>query len=139
MKKLIAFLLLITLVLPLTACNADGKHFTCDEVIKVYEEAGYTVSHTHSSYIEGGICSLTIYKSGEEYYENHDFIQIEVFETEEYARAYNDERQFNWAVWMIFAMFGESRWLHTERYGNLHVEYYPNEFIRPLKQLIRTK
>ncbi len=140
MKKLIAFLLLLVFVLPLTACDsADGIEFTCDEIIAAYEGAGYTVSHTHSSYIEGGICSLTIYKSGEEYYENNDFIQIEVFENGEYAKAYNDERQFNWAVWMIFAIYGEPRWLHTERYGNVHVEYYPNEFIRPLKQLIKSK
>ena len=140
MKKLIAFLLLLVFVLPLTACDsADGVEFTCDEIIAAYEDAGYSVSHTHSSYIEGGICSLTIFKSGEEYYENHDFIQIEIFENEDYAKAYNDERQFNWAVWMIFAVYGEPRWLHTERYGNVHVEYYPNEFIKPLKQLIKSK
>ena len=139
MKKLIAFLLLITLALPLTSCNADGKYFTCDEIIEAYESAGYTVRHTHESYAEGGICSLTIYKSGDDYYESHDFIEIEIFENEEYAKAYNDERQFNWAVWTIFAMCGEPRWLHTERYGNVHVEYYPNEFIKPLKDLIKTK
>lgn len=140
MKKLIAFLLLLVLALPLTACDsADGIEFTCDEIIAAYEGAGYTVRHTHESYAEGGICSLTIYKSGDDYYESHDFIEIEIFENEEYAKAYNDERQFNWAVWMIFAIYGEPRWLHTERYGNVHVEYYPNEFIKPLKQLIKSK
>ena len=140
MKKLVALLLAVLFILPLSACDRSrGKQFTCDEIIAAYESAGYTVSHTHSSYAEGGVCSLTVYKAGDDYYESHDYLLIEIFENEEYAKAYNDKRQFNWAVWLIFVMCGEPRWLHTEQYGNVHVEYYPNEYIKPLKQLIRTK
>ena len=84
MKRLIAFLLLLVLALPLTACDsADGIEFTCDEIIAAYESAGYTVDHSHNSLIEGGECTLYIYES-KEGSENNEYICIEIFENEEY-------------------------------------------------------
>lgn len=139
MKRLIAFLLLLVLALPLTACDsADGIEFTCDEIIAAYEGAGYIVN-THTTFIEGSVCTISAYESREAYNEDNDYIHLVIFENEEYAKEYIEEIQFNLATWLVFAVCGEPRWLHTERYGNVCVEYYPNEFIKPLKQLIKSK
>lgn len=139
MKKIISILLILTFIFSLTACNnADGKHFTGEEIIEAYESAGYIVD-THTTFIEGSVCTISAYESREDYNEENEYIHLVVFENEEYARAYNAETQFNVATWLVFAMCGEPRWLHTERYGNVCVEYYPRSFMKPFNEIINTK
>ena len=139
MKRIIAFLLILVFALPLVACNsADGKYFTCEEIIEAYESAGYIVD-THTTFIEGSVCTMSAYKSREDYNEENEYIHLVVFENEEYAKAYNAETQFNVATWLVFAMCGEPRWLHTERHGNVCVEYYPKSFMKPFTDLINSK
>lgn len=138
-KRIIAFLLVLVFALPLVACNgADGKHFTGEEIIEAYESAGYIVN-THTTFIEGSVCTISAYESREGYNEGNDYIHLVVFENEEYAKEYIDEIQFNLATWLVFAMCGEPRWLHTERYGNVCVEYYPHSFMKPFNDIINTK
>ena len=56
MKKIISIILLLSFALSLTACgnSAEPKEISCEDIIKVYEDAGYFVTHgEHKTQAEG--------------------------------------------------------------------------------------
>ena len=47
-----------------------------------------------------------------------------------------ENRRYNIATWVFAAMYGEFRWLHTGRYGDLTYSTFDYKMIKPLKQLM---
>ena len=75
MKRLIAVLLLFTIILSFTSCNkSDPKEISCEQIVQAYEDAGYVVvEHSHDNTYESlNIwCSMKI-KTAEDV--DNDFI-----------------------------------------------------------------
>ncbi len=137
MKKIISIILLLSFALSLSACESrEPKDISCEEIIAVYREAGYSVLyHDHESdavYNEEGIyCSFEIRDPDNE----NNYMYVSRYFSEQEARAAADERQFNPILWLFFGIFGEWRWLHVGCYGNIEYETFSPEMLKPLKKI----
>ena len=140
MKKIIALLLLLSLVFGITACgNGKPKEISCDEIIVAYEEAGYSVLyHGHegdTAYNDLGIyCSFEVREKGG----NADnYVYIDRYFTAEQAEAAYKEQMYHPLLWVLFAAFGETRWLHTGCYGDIVYSSFEYGMLKPLLDLTR--
>lgn len=140
MKKALTLLLCALILLAsFTACDnsADPKEITCEEIIAAYKDAGYSVLyHGHEgdeAYNDLGIyCSFEIRDPDNE----DNYMYADRYFTEEEAQAAGREQQFNVAVWLIFGMFGEWRWLHTGHYGDMVYSTFERKMLMPLQELM---
>ena len=139
MKKIISILLLLSFALSLVACGkSEQKEISCEEIIKAYEDAGYTVLyHGHENdtvYNDlGQYCAFEIRDPNNE----DNYMYVHRYFNEEDAKAASKERQFNPILWLFFGIFGEWRWLHVGCYGNIEYETFDRKMIKPLKELIK--
>ena len=140
MKKIISVILLLSFALSLMACDnsTEPKEISCEEIIAVYEGAGYTVLyHGHEAdenYHELGMyCCFEIRDPDNE----DNYMYVHRYFTEEDAKAAADERQFNPILWLFFGIFGEWRWLHVGCYGDIEYETFDEEMIKPLDDLFK--
>ncbi len=131
--------LLLSLCFSFTACvKSEPKKISCEEIIAVYKDAGYSVLyHGHENdtvYNDQGIyCSFEIRDPGNE----DNYMYVDRYFTEEQAKAANEEQRFNPILWLFFGIFGEWRWLHTGRYGDLTYSTFDPKMIKPLKELMK--
>ncbi|MBR7116550.1 MAG: hypothetical protein IKC87_02455 [Clostridia bacterium] len=139
MKKLISILLILSLALSLSACKApEPKDISCEEIIAAYEDAGYSVLyHGHENdtvYNDlGQYCSFEIRDPDNE--DNYMYVH-RYFDVEDAKKASEEER-FNPILWLFFGIFGEWRWLHTGRYGDLTYSTFDRKMIEPLEELMK--
>ena len=139
MKKLIAILLLISLFATcLSSCRlGEPKEISCEEIIAAYEDAGYSVLyHGHENdtpYNDLGIyCSFEIREKGG----NADnYVYIDRYFTAEQAEAACKEQMYHPLLWVLFAAFGETRWLHTGCYGDIVYSSFEYSMLKPLLDL----
>lgn len=135
MKKLLSILLLFAMVAAMFAgcAGKQGRPVSCDEVIAAYEAAGYQVYHRDYPEKEYGYsCCIEIDS------EDGAHISFNFFETEQEAAAYAEERQWNWAVWLISVAMQQPTWLTTKTYGNIEIEYTTGSLYKPFQQLIES-
>ena len=137
MKKIVILLLLCLLVLSLTACGGETvpKDISCEDIIQVYEDAGYYVSHgghrdeadsAHQCYIKASVSE----DSGS------DYIYFTTYFTAEDAKEAAEVQKYNLLIWFYATVCGESRWLKTGTYGKIEYSYYNSELIRPFNELV---
>ena len=134
MKRVICVVLLAAMVLAaFSGCAAEpNRAVSCGEVVAAYEEAGYAVWHRDYPEKEYGYaCCIEI--EGED--GNH--ISFYFFETEEEAESYADQRQWNWAVWLVSLAMFQPTWLTTKTYQNIEIEYDSDQLYKPFAELLK--
>ena len=140
MKKIISIILLLLLTMSLTACgkweDATATKVSCEEIIAVYEDAGYTILyHGHENdtvYNDlGQYCAFEIRDPDDE--DNYMYVH-RYFNRDDAEAAHKDER-YHPVLWLFFGIFGEWRWLHTGCYGDLTYSTFDREMTKPLKEL----
>lgn len=133
MKRILCLILVFALaVFGIGCAEKSDREVTCAEVIAAYEEAGYAVYHRDYPEKEYGYtCCIEIGS------EAGDHISFHFFETKEEAEAYAEERQWNWAVWLISVAMLQPTWLTTETHLNIEIEYDNDDLYQPFKELIR--
>lgn len=136
MKKYILILTLFLSAISLASCDSQNitsdKEITCEDIIKVYEEAGYEIFHketTDQDYDWECYVKCTAPNSD-------DYIFFYIFDTNEEAVNYVDEREWNILLYFFSELFGDSSWLNTKSYNNIAIEYDQNELYVPFESLI---
>ena len=139
MRKIIALLLLLSLVFGITACaNGEPREISCEEIIAAYKAAGYSVLyHGHegdTAYHDlGKYCCFEIRDPDNE----DNYMYIDRYFTEEQAKVGYEEGKFHPVLWLFFGIFGEWRWLHTGYYGDIVYSTFDYEMLKPLKELMK--
>ena len=136
MKKFILLIIAIFLIITLSSCDNDNivseKEITCEDIIKVYEKAGYEIFHketTDQDYDWNCYVKCTAPDSD-------DYIFFYIFDTNEEACNYADGRDWNILLYFFSELFGDSSWLKTKSYNNIAIEYDQNELYVPFESLI---
>lgn len=136
MKKYISILTLFLSVISLASCNnqniTSDKEITCEDIVKVYEEAGYDIFHketTDENYNWNCYLKCTAPDSD-------DYIFFYIFDTNEEAESYAKEREWNILLYFFSELFGDSSWLKTKSYNNIAIEYDQSELYVPFESLI---
>ena len=136
MKKIVLILILFISIIALASCDNDNiiseKEVTCEDIIKVYEEAGYEIFHketTTQDYSWNCYVRCTAPDS-------EDYIFFHIFETNEEAISYADERKGNILIYLFSWIYGDASWLKTKSYNNIEIEYDQNELYEPFKSLM---
>ena len=134
MKRFLALLLCAMLLLSCTACSVDQqKEITCQDVINAYENAGYQTWHLEEDDSDcGEVCYVKVFDN-----DSDEYIYFEFFDSEESAKAYADQRQWNVALWLFSLIYSDPQWLITKTYGNIEYEYRAGtDLIKPFNDLI---
>lgn len=138
MKKIISILLLLLLCFSFTACSkSEPKEITCEEIIAAYEDAGYTVkyhNHRDSDTESEVICNIQI---NDPKNPERNYLYIDRYSDEGKSKAAAEDAKYNLVVWFVFAISGESRWLKSEYYGNIHYHTFNDEITKPLEGLMK--
>ena len=138
MKKLILYLLTLTLLLSLVSCGKKSgeKEISCEDIIKAYKDAGYYVIHGEHKSEENGSqkCYIKVNVSEDE---DSDYIYFTTFYSYADAEAFAKDEKYNLVLWAYSAIMGESRWLKTGSYGEIEYSYYNKELIKPFLELIK--
>ena len=136
MKKFILLIIAIFLVITLSSCDNDNivseKEITCEDIIKVYEKAGYEIFHketTDQDYDWNCYIKCTAPDSD-------DYISFYIFDTNEEASNYADGRDWNILLYFFSELFGDSSWLKTKSYNNIAIEYDQKELYKPFESLL---
>ena len=136
MKKIILILMSLISISTLISCGNDNiiseKEITCEDIITVYENAGYEVFHKETitqDYSWNCYVKCTALDSD-------DYIFFYIFETNEEAKSYADERRGNLLLYIFSGIFGEASWLKTKSYNNIEIEFDKDELFEPFKLLI---
>ena len=141
MKKIVAILLSLMLIFNITACaEKQVEPITCEELITVYKDAGYSVLyHGHEGdecYHDLGMyCCFEIRDPNNE----NNFMYVNRYFNEEDAKAANQEQRYNVILWLFFGIFGEWRWMRKGVYGDIYYTTFDKEILKPLKELIKQK
>ena len=137
-KKIISILILLSLCFSFTACdnNTEPKEISCEDIIKVYEDAGYYVTHgEHKNEADATqLCYIKVNLTADL---NSDYIYFITCFTEEQAEELYKTDKYNLAKWLYATVIGESRWLKTGTYGKIEYSYYNSELIKPFNELIK--
>ena len=101
-RTLCVILPMILVIMMATGCTLPAeKEFTCEDLIRFYEENGYSVEHAEQPESEDGCqCSVEIQE------ENGKYIRFRFFERHSQAREYADERDLPWILQLICNIFG---------------------------------
>lgn len=139
MKKILLFSLLIIFSIFITSCNrGEQKVISCEDIITIYEENGYIVNYHIHKKTESDpdvVCKIQIVdpKNPEK-----NYIYIEKYVSEEKAKVAAEDNKYNIAVWLIYTLNGETRWLKSEYYKDIHYHTFSKKIIKPLKKLMNS-
>ena len=137
MKKTISIFLIISLMLSFTACGrSETVEISCEDIVKVYEDAGYYVVHgEHKSETESS--QLCYIKASLTEDSDSDYIYFITCFTEEEAEKARKTDKYNLLIWLYAAVSGEARWLKTGTYGKIEYSYYNSRLIKPFRELVK--
>ena len=134
--KLILILSLFFSVTFLASCSSQNitsdKEVTCEDIKKVYEEAGYEIFHKETTEQD---CDWNCYLKCTAP-DSDGYIFFYIFDTNEEAVNYANEREWNILLYFFSELFGDSLWLKTKSYNNITIEYDQNELYVPFESLI---
>ena len=133
MKRLLALTLCIVALLSCAGCSGSHKDISCQDVIDTYQKAGYQVFHKDDPDSETGrVCYVRVDDQ-----DSDEYIYFEFYDSEENAKAYADQRQWNVVLWLFSAIYSDPQWLVTETYGNIEYEYRSgSDLIDPFNELV---
>ena len=120
MKRMLVLCLCALVLLGCTACSQSGpREISCQDVIDAYEKAGYAIFHKEEGNGETGeVCYVKVSDS-----DSDEYIFFHFFDSEESAKEYADQRQWNVLLWLFSAIYSDPHWLTTKTYGNIEYEY----------------
>lgn len=132
MNKILCIFVLLISIITLISCDNTKKEISCEDVIRVYEEAGYEVFHKEQYDEESKeVCYIQCTAPNSE-----DYIMFHFYETIDAAEAYADERQWNIILFVFSCAMFEPTWLTTKTYNNIEIEYHHDYLYKPFKTLI---
>ena len=140
--KFANFLMIVIAVALMLACliscgKTEPKEISCEDIIKAYDNAGYTVKyHNHSiTNTESDIiCSIQIDDPSNP---PKNYLYIDRYANIESAKMAVKDTSYNPVLWFVFAINGETRWLKSEQYGVIHYHTYSNKITKPLENLMK--
>ena len=139
MKRIVSLFLLIASVISFVSCGSqEAREISCEDIIAAYEDVGYSVLyHGHEDdeiYNDlGEYCSFEIRDPNNE----DNYMYVHRYFSEDAAKAAREEAEYHPVLWLFFGIFGEWRWLHTGRYGDLTYETFDKKMLKPLKELMK--
>ena len=138
MKKAVSIFLLLSFCLSFGSCGrSEPKELSCEDIIKAYEAAGYTVqyhNHRDTETESGVICNIQIDDPNNP---EENYLYIDRYSDSEKAEAAAKEGKHNIAVWFVFAISGEARWLKSEHFGEIHYHTFDRKITKPLEELMK--
>ena len=135
MKQLIRWMLIVSMLLSICGCTQHAADITAEDIVVAYEAAGYRVSSKlYDETLEHGQIG---YVQAE--HPDGDYIYFAIFENEEAAKAYKKEFYHPAMLGLFSAIFGDPSWQRWEVYGNIVVQYDHLKFMKPFKDLLRSK
>ena len=135
MRKFISVILLLSIAVCFGSCEkteAEPREISCDTILDAYSDAGYMLEF-HKHYDDEKFWCFIDVKDSESADANHLYIYR--YSSAEKAKEANDEMKYNVAVWLIFGLSGEWRWLNSGYYGDIQYSSYSSEMIEPLLSL----
>ncbi len=138
MKKTLSIVLLLSLVLSLSACGkGEPREIDCSDIIKAYEDAGYSVTHTQHCNEEGYHYRCFIAVQLNEQDDPSDHLYITTYWTEEEAKQAERTDRYHIVTWIFALPFGEYRWLKSGTYGTIEYSTYNRKMLKPFKKLTK--
>ena len=127
--------LLFTLLLLLSGCSSKVRtDVTPDEIVAVYEAAGYTVwSEMYDEKLDYGEIGYI-----QANHPDGDYIYFSIFESEEDAESYKKEFYHPGMLGLFSVIFGDPSWMRSEVYGCIVVEYDNPVLYEPLEELLKS-
>ena len=141
MKKTISVLLLLSiLLLSCASCShmESTNDVSCEDIIKAYEDAGYTLGHhlhEDPAYKADAISCALMFEDPQNPTENN--IYIDRYYTVADAVHAHAENRYNPVIWLFFSLFGENRWLHSGQYGEIQYNTFDSKMAKPLKEILK--
>ena len=137
MKCIFRFILLITLILLLctllVGCPATRSDISLEEVVQVYNEAGYSVwSEVYDEPLDDGQIAAI-----QANHPNGDYIYFTFFTNNKEAKAYKKEYYHPVTMSLFSVIYGDPQWPLWKVYGCIVIEYdYANsDFLKPFNKL----
>ena len=135
MKQLIRWMLIVSMLLSICGCARRRTDISLEEIVAAYDAAGYDVSSgLYDETLEHGQIG---YVQAE--HPDGDYIYFAIFENEVAAKAYKKEFYHPAMLGLFSAIFGDPSWQRWEVYGNIVVQYDHLKFMKPFKDLLRSK
>ena len=132
MKQLLLFAFLLIVVSPTIAQNVKSRRVDTEDVVTLLKEAGYDIFHKETTEQDyDWECYVKCIAP-----DSDDYIFFYIFDTNEEAVNYADEREWNILLYFFSELFGDSSWLKTKSYNNIAIEYDQNELYVPFESLI---
>ena len=133
MKKKILLLAMLMTLTSLTSCG-NNKEITCQDVINVYEDAGYGVFHSELTDQENGGYNCYVVCTAPN---SDDTIYFHFFETKEEAEEYSSKGEWNILLYLYSIIAAdEPIWVTTKTYNNIAIDYTDYYTYKPFKTLI---
>lgn len=132
MKKKMLFLTMLITLASLSSCG-NNKEITCEDVIKIYEEAGYSVFHSEQADQEVVDWNCYVVCTA---HDSNDDIYFHFFETKEEAEEYSREGKWNILLYLYSIIAAEPTWVTTKTYNNIAIDYTDYYTYKPFKSLI---
>ncbi len=131
LRNITLSLLFPCLAFTLVSCNNQPtKDITCDDIVRIYTENGYTVWHAEGTEETEYACVVKAYKTDE-----NNYVYFTCFDNAENAKYFAEKRDMRGLFYIFSAIFGNARWHHAERYGNIVVEYEDTALYAPFESL----
>ena len=135
MKRLLVSFLLLSMTLSFCGCTQHTADITAEDIVVAYEAAGYRVSSKlYDETLEHGQIGYV-----QADHPDGDYIYFAIFENKEAAKAYKKEFYHPAMLGLFSAIFGDPSWQRWEVYGSFVVQYDHPMFMKPFKDLLRSK
>lgn len=123
--KRIFLIVLTVLLLCLCGCSSYRTDITREEIIAVYEDAGYNVSSgVYDEKMDNGTIA---YARAD--HPNGDYIYFNFFESNADAKAFKNSTDHPVMMLFFSALYGDPSWIYVKCYGCVVVSYNdPNHF-----------
>ena len=133
MRRLFSIFLLVFLLLSFCGCSTYRTDITMDEIIAVYEDAGYSVwSEVYDEKLDfGSIASI------QANHPNGDYIYFDIFESQADAQACKEACYHPVAVGLFSILYGDPSWLRWDVYGCVLVQFDDPALFEPFKTLLK--
>lgn len=136
MREFVCFLLLTALLLSIAGCSGNQpqvQDIRGEDVYEAYKAAGYGVDMSNPPTDNDELYYCTVRATD---LEGHSIV-FHFCNSAADAQALAEERQWNWAVWLVSVAMFEPTWLTTKTYGNIEIEYDNAALYRPFAKLIQ--
>ena len=137
MKRIIVLFLTFVMIC-FSGCNTVRtvrKEITCEDVITVYQEAGYSVFHVETAGSVADypwVCYVRV-----DNVENDDYMYFHFFETHEEALAYHNETRYaSVGIFLFSIIYGKPTWATFKVYNNIEIEYDHSYMYKPFRKLL---